>query len=137
MWRSEDESRILNTYVPAGSTPHPFKWTPGISTGPLKVITVFRFQSLARAPGTNIAPRAATQNNAFVTPKSFTSFSPYFDKLVSAAWRCDVSTVSATSSHTLQTGAFSGPSADGGSTKAGPRTHYLQNTLERARRKVD
>src|ERR1039458_3195197 len=67
MWRSDCESRILNTYVPAGNTPHPLRWTPGISTGPLKVNTVFLFQSLALAAGENIAPVSARQNTLVVT----------------------------------------------------------------------
>src|ERR1039458_3440513 len=62
MWRSDCESRILNTYVPAGNPPHPLRWTPGISTGPLKVITVLLFHSSAFAPGENTTPASARQN---------------------------------------------------------------------------
>src|SRR5579863_6172433 len=63
MWRSDCESRILKTYVPAGSIPQPWRWTPGISTGPLKVKTVFRFVSSALALGENPTPRTAMPNS--------------------------------------------------------------------------
>src|SRR5436190_12462800 len=74
MWRSDCESRILNTYVPAGSTPHPARWTPGISTGALNVITLFLFHSSALAPGVQTAPITARQQtvvmplNIFILP---------------------------------------------------------------------
>ena len=38
------------------------RWTPGISTGPLKVITVFLFQSSALAPGAITALMTAIPN---------------------------------------------------------------------------
>ena len=53
--------------VPAGNTAHPLRWTPGISTGPLKVITVFRFHSSAFASGENTAPISARPNTVVVT----------------------------------------------------------------------
>src|ERR1017187_4757671 len=78
MWRSDCESRILNTQVPAGNTPHPLRWTPGISTGALKVITVFLFQPSAFAAGEDTTPISARQNtlvvNAFETLICFCSF---------------------------------------------------------------
>jgi hypothetical protein len=52
--------------VPAGNTPHPLRWTPGISTGPLKVIVVFRFHSLAFAIGEKTTPINARQNTVVV-----------------------------------------------------------------------
>src|SRR5256885_3559884 len=48
MCRSESESMILKTYVPAGRTCAP---TPGTSTGPLNVILVLLFVSSADALG--------------------------------------------------------------------------------------
>src|ERR1017187_7947125 len=74
MWRSDCESRILNTYVPAGNTPHPLRWTPGISTGPLKVITVFLFQSSALAPGASTAAVSATKHTVVAALNSFMFF---------------------------------------------------------------
>jgi hypothetical protein len=47
--------------VPAGNTPQPFKWTPGISTGRLKVITVLRFHSSAFTTETDIVANATRQ----------------------------------------------------------------------------
>jgi hypothetical protein len=43
------------------------RWTPGISTGPLKVITVFLFHSSAFAPGEDTTPNSAAQNTVVVT----------------------------------------------------------------------
>src|SRR5579862_2071124 len=61
MWRSDAESRTLNTYVPAGNTAQPFMWMPGVSTGWLNVITVFRFQSSAFTLEENAAASSAAQ----------------------------------------------------------------------------
>jgi hypothetical protein len=53
--------------VPAVNTPHPLRWTPGISTGPLKVITVFLFHSSAFTRGENTRPIRARQDTVVVT----------------------------------------------------------------------
>src|ERR1035437_9818823 len=66
MSRLDCESKTLKTYVPAGRIPKPCRWTPGISTGPLKVMTVFRFTSSALALGENAAPRSAMHSVACV-----------------------------------------------------------------------
>src|ERR1700689_3475119 len=60
--------------MPAGSTPHPARWTPGISTGALKVTTVFLSDSSALALGTNIVPASVKQNTVAVAavPNNFT-----------------------------------------------------------------
>src|ERR1039458_2792510 len=81
MWRSDCESRILNTYVPAGNTFHPVRWTPGISTGPLKVITVLLFHASAFAPGENTAPISAKPNTVVVTVlKTLICFFSFFSR---------------------------------------------------------
>src|ERR1022692_2772594 len=87
MWRSDCESRILNTYVPAGKTPHPARCTPGISTGPLKAITVFRFQSSALAPGASTALTSAVKHIVVATLNSFISFSFAPDSAVCCSLR--------------------------------------------------
>src|ERR1051326_4717337 len=76
MWRSDGESMILNTYVPAGKTCAP---TPGTSNGALNVMTVLRFQSSAEAVG-NTKKHAATRHtitkilvNAFICILSLNS----------------------------------------------------------------
>src|SRR4051812_21642026 len=77
MWRSESESMILNTYVPAGNTPQPFRCTPGISTGALNVMVVFRFQSSALTEVATAVPRRATQNTVVAALNNFIfSFAP-------------------------------------------------------------
>src|SRR5580698_10508720 len=72
MWRSDDESRTLKTYVPAGKLCWP---TPGTSTGPLKVTTVLRFQSSAVAVGTASAHSMA-KDSAIPTCLSSFMISP-------------------------------------------------------------
>src|SRR5579864_4482062 len=74
MWRSDSESRILKTYVPAGKLCWP---TPGTSNGLLKVTTVFRFQSSALAVDTTSKQSTVRQS---AIPNSLSSFmtSPVF-----------------------------------------------------------
>jgi hypothetical protein len=50
-------------------------WTPGVSTGPLKVTTVFWFQSSAFTLGENAAPMSAAQNTVGTAFKKVT-FTP-------------------------------------------------------------
>src|SRR5579864_1600965 len=71
MWRSDCESRILKTYVPAGRLCWP---TPGTSTGPLKVITVFRFQSSALAEDTLSTQSTVRQGMIPIRLSSFIVF---------------------------------------------------------------
>jgi len=64
-----------NEVFPAGSTPHPLRWTPGISTGPLKVNTVLLFHSSARAAVDTATPSNARLNTVVDTAlKTFICF---------------------------------------------------------------
>jgi hypothetical protein len=69
---------ILNTYVPAGNTPHPLRCKSGTATGPLKVITVFLFHSSAFATGENTAPITARQNKVAGTAFKKLIFPSFF-----------------------------------------------------------
>src|ERR1017187_6257089 len=71
IWRSDCESKILNTKVPAGNTPQPTRWTPGISTGLLNVIMVFLFDSSAFALGAIIALANAIQETVVIILNRF------------------------------------------------------------------
>src|SRR5271163_2918906 len=73
MWRSDCESRILKTYVPAGNMAQPWAWTPGVSTGSAKVITVLRFQSSAFTLEEHAAPMSAAQNTVGMVFENFTA----------------------------------------------------------------
>src|SRR5438309_4439405 len=54
--------------------PMPGVWTPGISTGPLKVMTVLRFHSSANTPPARAAPSTVTQHAVFAALNSFIMF---------------------------------------------------------------
>ena len=86
------------------------RWTPGISTGPLKVMVVFLFCSSALAPGASIAPISATQHTVVAALNSFISFfSPFAsDFVVRRSLRSGVMRISAGVPRVLHIG-ISGP----------------------------
>jgi hypothetical protein len=63
--------------VPAGNTPHPAGWTPGISTGALNVMVLFLFRSSALAAGENVAPASNARQNTVVRLSAISSFFPF------------------------------------------------------------